>query len=182
MFSRISLALTAAALIVLAGLVGTGTADGQSQAKPFKGSFTENLTPLPPTAECPVLFTDESDDGESTHLGRFTRTGTTCLFNLRVVEDPPFNPGGAPPYLVADFTFDETETAANGDLMFISGVGVYVQSSLDPAMFGTQSTGTVDGGTGRFAGASGEFQGTGDAANVLRFSGWISYDASNASG
>lgn len=165
--------------VLVVGLVGSGTAMATTSAKSFKGEFTAVDSPLPPTADCPVLV-GGSQHGRATHLGVFSGESITCGFDLQVLFSPPFNPGGDPPYLVAEFTNDVTWLAPNGDELDVETVGVFVQS-LPDGISGVRGTMTVVGGTGRFAGATGEAQGRRDGGSPVTFEGWIDYDASDAS-
>jgi len=146
----------------------------------FKGRVmsTQLSTDPNPPPGC-QLFQHTILEGELTHLGRFSGTGTVCAFNVRAgVIDPPINPaGGPPPYLVADFVVDHTYTSASGEALHITGTGVRVQSLSDGSS-GLMGVGTVAGGTGRFEGASGEFDVLG-AFHVVRYDGWIIFDASS---
>jgi hypothetical protein len=165
--------------MLIIGLIGTGTA-AADQATPFKATIDAVTTPLAPTPDCPI-FLQSDQSGEATHLGRYVGTGTTCGFNFRVVEEPPFNPGGEPPYFVADFINEETLTAANGDQLFVTSHGVRVES-LPDGTSGNRGEATIHGGTGRFEGATGQAFGGRDAdEEVNRIEGWIHYHASNAS-
>lgn len=151
------------------------------QPVPFKGTLISASVPDPnPPAGCEI-FLQTTQEGQFTHLGRYSGIGTTCVFNVQPgVTDPPFNPGGGPPpYLVTDFTVEQTYTAANGDILEISGAGVRVQSLTD-GRSGFLGTGLIAGGTGRFTGATGEFDVRG-ANGVVRYDGWIVYQASNRS-
>ncbi len=109
--------------------------------------------------------------GEATHLGLFSGGGSTCArvdFATGVVA---FGDGVG------------TLTAANGDTLnaTLAGYG----SILD----GTETEEwTLVGGTGRFAGATGQARSTGrvDVTTTpytfaSTFEGWIAYDASQAS-
>jgi hypothetical protein len=155
----------------------------RSQSVPFKGEWTNTETPPSPPEETPdgcAAYFNTSQVGQATHLGRFTGTGATCAFNLRMTDDPPFNrSGGPPPFFVADFTNEMTWTAANGDQLFLSpNEGVFVQSLTD----GTSSSQgflTISGGTGRFEGATGSVDVLALGVSV-RFDGWITYDASSS--
>ena len=166
-----------------AGAVGRIVAARQApKPVPFKATLT--ATQQVPDPNLPAgceLFVRTTLEGNSTHLGHFTGTGTTCAFNGQFgVMNPPFNPGGGPPpYFVTDFTVQQTYTAANGDVLEVSGMGVRVQSLADGSS-GLVGTGVVDGGTGRFAGAMGEFDVAG-IDGVVRYDGWILYDAANRS-
>lgn len=166
--------------LLIIGLAGIGNAAWAAEATPFKGSSEGLTTPLAPSASCPLHFQSEGS-GVATHLGRLHATGTTCGFNLRVVTDPPFDPGGQPPYMVGEFINEATWTAANGDELNTTTHGVFVQSLTDGSS-GVRGTMTIHGGTGRFDGATGEALGHRDAdEDAISISGWIDYDASNRS-
>lgn len=166
--------------LLVVTLIGSGTALADTRAKPFEGQFSAEDVPLSPTPDCPV-FVGGTQHGWASHLGVFSGASITCGFNLRVLFNPPFNPGGDPPYLMADFTNDVTWIATNGDELVVDTVGIFVQSLAD-GISGVRGTMTVVGGIGRFKGATGEAQGRRDAANPVTFEGWIHYDASDASG
>ncbi|MEJ2312602.1 MAG: hypothetical protein P8Y21_13660 [Gemmatimonadales bacterium] len=155
----------------------------EPQPVPFKGTLvtTESVPDPMPPAGCQA-FLHTGQRGNFTHVGLISGTGTTCAFNGQLgVRDPPFNPGGGPPpYFVTDFSIEQTYTAANGDILEISGVGVLVQSMTD-GRSGLVGTGLIEGGTGRFADATGEFEVRG-ANGVVHYDGWIAYQASNRSG
>lgn len=171
-------ALTGSLIVI--GLISTAAVAVASDAKPFRATIDAVTTPLAPTADCPI-FLQSDQSGLATHVGEFTATGTTCGFNFRVVEEPPFNPGGGPPYFVADFINDVTWTAANGDQLFVLVDGVRVESIPDGTS-GNRGVVTINGGTGRFLGATGEAVGGRDAdAEVNTIEGWIDYEASNRS-
>lgn len=155
---------------------------------PFKGTWINTSAPPAPPEETPAdceIYITTSQVGRATHLGDLTGSGITCGFNVRIVNDPPLNlTGGDPPFLVADFTNEMTWMAANGDQLFLSpNGGVFVQSLTD----GTTSIEgflNFNGGTGRFARATGhaDVLGTGDAnVDRLQFNGLIEYDASHRS-
>lgn len=162
------------------GLVLSSSRD--PQPVPFKGTLaaSERVVLNPPPSGCELSIRD-AEAGELAHLGSFTGTLTLCAFNGQfVVTDPPFNLGGGPPpYFVTDFTVEATYTAANGDLLQVSGTGVLVQSLIDRSS-GLIGDGVIDGGTGRFAAARGEFDVLG-ANEEVSYDGWIVYDASSRS-
>jgi hypothetical protein len=148
-------------------------------AVPFRGVVraTEQIPDPSPPAGC-VQLQHVTHVGKLTHLGQFRGMGTTCLLSAQPgVTDPPFLPSGPPPYFVADFTVDQAYTAANGDVLLVSGEGVLVQSMADGSG-ALRGHGQVDGGTGRFDGATGDFD-VGGADGVVRYDGWIAYDASS---
>ena len=169
--------------LLILGLFGVGTAWAETESLPFKGSFSFNVPPveLDPTEEC-LIHHQSFPNGTATHLGAFTGSGTTCGFNPRVVVDPPFDPGGNPPYLVANFVReDEVWTAANGDQLYMNQSGVLVMSLADGTS-GARGSITISGGTGRFEGATGELSARRDGnEQPVSFEGSIDYDASSVS-
>ncbi|MGH3133686.1 MAG: hypothetical protein ACRDNY_08110 [Gaiellaceae bacterium] len=174
---RRAIAATIVAALALA-LLGPGIAASAGD-RPFKGGWLSAETvqdAAPPGCE---VFLTTTQAGNATHMGRFTGTGVTCGFDIRVVADPPFNlSGGAPPFLVVDFTVEQTWTAADGStLTWATPDGVFVQSLSDGS---ASSMGTMDimGGSGRFAGATGQAMITAINTDVS-FEGAIVYDASN---
>ncbi|HZD22186.1 MAG TPA: hypothetical protein VE569_02120 [Acidimicrobiia bacterium] len=166
-------------VLVTMAVVGFGTAMAAAAPdRPFQGTWLNGETPSQPPAGCEV-FIITTQIGNASHLGRFTGNGETCGFNIRVVEDPPFNlSGGEPPFLVADFTVEQTWTAANGDtLTWLATDGVFVQS-LSGGTSSSMGTMIITGGSGRFTEASGQTTVTAIGADVT-FEGFIVFDASN---
>lgn len=152
------------------------------KAVPFTGQWINTENPPVPPEENPAgcaLYITTSQVGRASHLGELTGAGTTCGYNPRIVDTPPFNlSGGAPPFFVADFTNEMTWTAANGDRLILSpNEGIFVQSLTDGTS-STQGALTVSGGTGRFSGATGAVDVRGIGSRI-QFDGWISYEASN---
>ena len=148
---------------------------------PYRGTLiTTEQTPDPNAPEGCELFQHTAQVGQSTHLGEYTGTGTTCSYNVQFgVLQPPINPGGGPPpYFVTDFTIQQVHTAANGDQLEVSGTGVYVQSMTDGAA-GFVGEGAIEGGTGRFAGATGAFTIRGVRGMAARYDGWIVLEPSS---
>lgn len=164
------------------GCIVLGPALAGTHATPFSASveFGFGGTPLPPTAECPIIH-QSAGTGFATHLGILQTIGVTCGFNAHVEQNPDFNPGGAPPFMVADFVREATWTAANGDQLFVTMSGVFVQSLSDSSS-GLLAALEIDGGTGRFTGSDG-------SASAFRYSsdtaisvyGQLVYAASQAS-
>ena len=118
-----------------AGAWGTATASRAPDQVPFKGSFTgtQSVTPLSP----PLALVNGSAAGTATHLGQFTAAFPhTVNFATRVGE--------------GTYTF----TAANGDTLTADFTG---QAQGAPPLVSIVEHGTVTGGTGRFAGATGTF-------------------------
>jgi hypothetical protein len=112
---------------------------------PFKATFNATGTAAAlPEDRCPVLTVEIQGTGNATHLGRYTTEQSHCA---------------APPSLAftdGEFTF----TAANGDQIRGAYFGEFVP--LDPPLFTVDGHFTITGGTGRFAGATGD----GDASGV----------------
>jgi hypothetical protein len=101
---------------------------------PIKGqaSLTETGRTVDPSTGNVVFFADVA--GNLSHLGQFTGTATEVLF--------------APDYV--SYTVDSILAAANGDELFVTLDGMFVD-----AQGNSVGTFQITGGTGRFAGASG---------------------------
>jgi hypothetical protein len=129
-----SLALAVLAVLALAGPAAAG------DQIPFKGTLEGSFTviPVPP----PSINRQLDATGHATHLGDFT-------YDFPHSVDRSVMPSTA----VGFATF----TAANGDQVFafVSGQATLVS----PGVLLAEENGTILGGTGRFAGASGSFVG-----------------------
>jgi hypothetical protein len=106
---------------------------------PFKGSFNGTSTVAP--GRCAALTNAISGTGQITHLGHFTTAQSHCI-----------DPTGADPLAFTDGVF--TFTAANGDTIFGTYSGRLVPTAT-PGLFQVDGVFTIEGGTGRFANASG---------------------------
>ena len=125
--------------------------------------------------ECPVTHHRSHGVGEATHLGPFTEDTDVCGFNPRLVVEPPFDVEGGPPYFVADFTVETNWTADNGDQVSLTGGGVLVQTPDGRSAL--RASVTVDNGTGRFQGASGQLSAVKGIDETGRgLTGWIDYE------
>jgi hypothetical protein len=116
------------------GNLGQNPSASSDGSVPFKGRFegTQTLTPLQP----PFGFVNGSATGTATHLGSYTLAFPhTVNFATRTG--------------VGTYTF----TAANGDTLTADFTG---QAQGGPIVSIVEQ-GTVTGGTGRFAGATGSF-------------------------
>ena len=113
---------------------GAPASQGGAHSAPFQGSFEgiQTVTPLPP-GQAQV---NGSASGSGTHLGRFTVTFPHIVT-----------------FATATGTGIYTFTAANGDLLTATFTG---QAQQGPIVFIVEA-GTITGGTGRFAGATGTF-------------------------
>jgi hypothetical protein len=121
--------------IAVFGMTGPVAA---TQPVPFQGALTGSYTVTPATP--PFLDVLLTITGNATQLGRFT-----AVFPSRV------NVSTVPPSAVGTYTF----TAANGDTLVADSFG---QAMLvAPNVLYIVDNAKVRGGTGRFAGASGEF-------------------------
>lgn len=126
------------ALVLLIVLASTTRAAPAAAEKEFMltGSFaaTETQQVIPPYA-----YVDANGIGNATHLGLFTYHLQAELFL---------------PTLTA--TTSATLTAANGDMIFGEGTGQGTPTGT-PGIVSIVETYTITGGTGRFAGATGNF-------------------------
>jgi hypothetical protein len=113
---------------------------------PFKGSFTGTSTVAP--GRCAVLTNAISGTGQITHLGRFTTAQSHCI-----------DPTGTDPLAFTNGIF--TFTAANGDTIFGTYSGDLVPTAT-PGLFQVDGEFTIEGGTGRFANASGGGEASGE--------------------
>lgn len=109
---------------------------------PIKGTIQaveESVAVFPPEVPVPTLFVEASGSGRASHLGRFSVT-----YELEVNLDT-FVGTGTAHYL-----------AANGDSLFtdVDGEGTVPTEDGFSLILETQ---VITGGTGRFAGASGQF-------------------------
>lgn len=123
----------ALAVLILVGLAGLAVAGEQV---PFKGSYEgeDIATPLAP----PLLSVVVTATGYATQLGKFT------FIELGTIDTTTRIGSG-------NFQF----TAANGDTVFGTIVG---QAAFTPPNVLTiREIAIIDGGTGRFAGATGSF-------------------------
>lgn len=161
------------------------TASRPDAVRPWHIRATVATTPAPPPAGCVIYFTSVIE-GHATHLGAFSGIGSTCLTGvIQPDPDPPFVPAGPPPYFTADFTNPLwTLTASNGDELWLVGDQAVAVISLTDNSLSARGTHRIVGGTGRFAGATGEArvgavnedgQGPDDFAGT----GWIRFRASD---
>jgi hypothetical protein len=105
---------------------------------PFKATFTGSSTSAP-GFPCAALRSDIAGGGHATHLGNFTTVQHHCF-------DP------ADPTLAFTDGF-YTFTGANGDTIFGTYHGHLVL--IDGPVFAIVGEFTIEGGTGRFVGATG---------------------------
>jgi hypothetical protein len=128
---RVRRASATFALIISLTLAGTVRA---GDLVPFKGqgSFTGTSETVDPNTGNLIITGVVA--GNLSHLGRTTGTATQITF--------------APDYV--SFTIEVTFVAANGDELFATFEGNFVDSNFD-----SEGTFSITGGTGRFDGASG---------------------------
>lgn len=144
-----------------------------NQQRPFKAQSFEVVTSegVIEGSECPAFEVNSEGSGTGTHIGDFTLVRRHCF-------TPPDHPAFAGD-VIHDGSYEII--AANGDKLW----GTY-SGAFQPTEFGNQgpirgiitSPSTIDGGTGRFAGAIGEYQAVGDYDLVAEqgdftFDGWI---------
>jgi acyl-coenzyme A thioesterase PaaI-like protein len=126
-------------LLVLASTAFAAPA-GASVPLPFKGTIesVEHIEFVPPV----TLLIDATGSGNATHLGRYTVT-----YHIEVDNSDP-NVGVS----VGSLTF----VAANGDSISADGTGEG-KPTVIPGVNRIVEEYTITGGTGRFAGATGNF-------------------------
>jgi hypothetical protein len=129
-----TLGLQMTAMFLTAALAGPAAAEKEV---PFKGSVeaVESYD-----IQFPTLFVDTTGTGMATHLGLFTVTWefTVNLLNGAGIGSAHF-------------------IAANGDSVFTESLGQGDPTLEDPDITRVVETHTITGGTGRFAGATGDF-------------------------
>jgi hypothetical protein len=129
-----TLGLQMTAMFLTAALAGPAAAEKEV---PFKGSVeaVESYD-----IQFPTLFVDTTGTGVATHLGLFTVTWefTVNLLNGAGIGSAHF-------------------IAANGDSVFTESLGQGDPTLEDPDITRVVETHTITGGTGRFAGATGDF-------------------------
>lgn len=132
MRKRWLIAVSAAAVLLVLAVPAASAAPG---ARPFKAAFSGEVHwewPGSHASDCDEVTTVTEAVGRATHLGNVAISSSHCPAEPANVED-----GRA------------TFVAANGDELY----GVY---DYDPLSESNEITFSFDGGTGRFAGASGE--------------------------
>lgn len=148
-------------------------------------AFVGEVVPAP--VPCLQLFNSEIK-GTATHLGRFEGVGSTCILEIVAPDpDPPYLAPGPPPYATATFSNPLwVLTAANGDELWLETPhAVCVISLADNSLRCEREEGEppnqfVVGGTGRFAGATGELNPEainqdGQGPDDFESHGWIRY-------
>ncbi len=124
-------------------------------SKPFQARlFTvpEFIGPDEACGEPPFLLNVQVGEGTSTHLGRFTVRITFCMDASAVLDDGVLGEGESVPY-------DQgwgVLTAANGDELYLEIAGAVLPSDHPSFDFEFHDPFQFAGGTGRFAGATGD--------------------------
>jgi hypothetical protein len=138
---RSSLAAMAIVLVALTSVAAPMASSASAGTSvPFAGSFNgaEVTTPNPPFPPSSLSVVGNWS-GVATHLGRFTvESHHTVIIATRTA--------------MGTFTF----TAANGDTVTASFTG-QATPTANPDVLSVVEFGTITGGTGRFAGATGSF-------------------------
>ena len=124
---------TVIALLLLAVLASTTLAAGEREFQ-LKGSLEASETQQ---VVFPTAFIDLTGTGNATHLGRFT-------LNLEAELNLP----------TLSATGSATLVAADGSTLFLEGTGQGTPTDV-PGIVSIVETFTITGGTGRFAGATG---------------------------
>jgi hypothetical protein len=119
-------------VLLIASALAAPSLAGDTVPLKGQGAFTPTGQTVDPSTGNVIISANVA--GNLSHLGQFTGTATQVSF--------------APDYV--SFTVDLILVAANGDQLFATYDGMFVDAQLD-------SVGTfeIHGGTGRFAGASG---------------------------
>jgi hypothetical protein len=158
-------------VFLLGAMAFSGTdaaASGADVQRPLKVSL--DFLAVEPTFDCAAGLVPQGAEGSGrlSHLGTVEISGGQCN-NFATLE---FTDGFG------------TYVAANADSIDVTYSG---QASLSPVGFDGEGSAAIVGGTGRFEGASGEFDFTfttyvapdGSGRTLLDGDGWITYDASN---
>ena len=153
--------------IATIGIGGNSASAAAGHQVPFRASYSGTATLN--SAAGTALFTGT---GIASHLGRSTNVN-----NITVLSGPVSCPGGFANKNV------ETLTAANGDTLVLTGDHDEACPTGPNAVHGTGDW-TVTGGTGRFAGATGQgtFDGVADfnqGTFSFQLTGTISVPGSN---
>lgn len=161
------LSIASAALLILGGcdapagpevaqVVATGESiRGGPVSKPFRARFLTAGQGLRPDLSCgdfPWLLNTQVGEGVATHLGRFSVHITFCMNVADVLDDGQLTEGESLPYVDGIGTL----VAANGDELQIEISGTVVPTEHPDFDFEFRDPFQVIGGTGRFAGATGE--------------------------
>jgi hypothetical protein len=125
----ISFLVTALAALALSGPTRAGV------QVPFQGRSRGVVTTVGFDPVAGIAFTHVEGEGQATHLGRFTVVADVQ------VDVSTGNPQG-----------DWKLTAANGDMLLLAMVGHGIDATHGFGAF------TVEGGTGRFQGATGHYE------------------------
>lgn len=133
--------------------LGTSTQPDTAGPLPFQGSFTFSSSGV---VAFPTLTLTGTLEGVSTQFGRFTAT------TIEIVD-----------LLTATGTGTYIFTAANGDQLSTTVAGGEV-SFIPPNLSTVELAGTIVGGTGRFAGATGTFS--------LTYTGAIDFASNTSTG
>jgi len=156
-----------------------------SGPQPWRIQATVATTPASAPAGCLVYFTS-TIEGHATHVGAFSGVGSTCVTGvIQPDPDPPFVPAGPAPYFTADFTNPLwTLTASNGDEVWLEGYDAVAVISLVDGSLRGEGRMRIVGGTGRFAGATGDavvgaVNDDGQGPDDFSGSGWIDYRAAD---
>ena len=123
--------------LALAAVLGLASSARAGEQVPFKGGLAGVVTHTPVDPQTDYVVVDAT--GTATHLGEFE------LSVPHFVDTPTRTAAGY-------YEF----TAANGDKLYADFTGQATPTST-PGVIAIVETATITGGTGRFAGASGNF-------------------------
>lgn len=130
-------------LALLAGSIAY--AQGSRVERPFRMTAYASVLDEAPSADCPFLEVNVGGEGEATHMGAVTVSRTHCF---SPTSDPAFYNGRW------------RATAANGDAIWGTyegnGVPLEFDDQGNPTLIEITVPYTIEGGSGRFEGATGE--------------------------
>jgi hypothetical protein len=134
-----------ALVLTLVLVLNNAASAKESVERPFKMvEYGYVIDEGPDGVDCPVIKVEAGGDGNATHMGLVSITRTHCF---DIAADQPISDG-----------YWEAE-GANGDKIWGSYAGVLVPTEFGengPIRGTITSPFTIDGGTGRFEGATGE--------------------------
>jgi hypothetical protein len=130
-------------LALLAGSIAY--AQGSSVERPFRMTAYASVLDEAPSDDCPFLEVNVGGEGEATHMGTVDVSRTHCF---SPTSDPAFNNGRW------------RATAANGDAIWGTyegnGAPLEFDDQGNPTLLEITGPYTIEGGSGRFEGATGE--------------------------
>lgn len=132
------------ALLLTLVISSMALAQDNTVERPFRMTSSASVLNEAPSADCPFLDVNVGGTGNATHMGQVTVSRNHCF---SPAHDPAFYDG----------TWEVI--AANGDKIWGTyegnGVPIAFDDQGNPILLQITAPFTIDGGTGRFQGASG---------------------------